>query len=371
MAHAATPTASNATPSPDSLATYAGLFAERMVQQPSDVAIGPDGSVWVTDMATDQLYQFDADGKLIRTFGETGQGDGQFEFADFGAVGLDGDGNVYVLDTGNQRVQKFTPDLTFTIAWGKNGVANGEFQHPSDIAVEKDGSSFVVDALSGRLQQFDSSGKYMQDIVPTGLADAFFEPARLGLDADGNLYVPDLTRIYVFDSTGHQIRAIQTNEIDNGEVWVGNGAAVSESGNLYVSDWQSSRIAAFDAKDKFVGYLGGPGTDPGQFTEVDTLVIDGAGAAPGARFRQSTYPGVRTGRNRPAPPRSRRFVSRWPARRRSGCGRGLCGGFPRSWRSRGAGSLRRACRTRCRRVRRRRARRAGSRRTRGWTCRCR
>jgi len=277
MVHAVTPTASNATPSPDSLATYAGLFAERMVQQPSDVAIGPDGSVWVTDMATDQLYQFDADGKLIRTFGETGQGDGQFEFADFGAVGLDGDGNVYVLDTGNQRVQKFTPDLTFTIAWGKNGVANGEFQHPSDIAVEKDGSSFVVDALSGRLQQFDSSGKYMQDIVPTGLAGAFFEPARLGLDADGNLYVPDLTRIYVFDSTGHQIRAIQTNEIDNGEVWVGNGAAVSESGNLYVSDWQSSRIAAFDAKDKFVGYLGGPGTDPGQFSEVDTLVIDSAG----------------------------------------------------------------------------------------------
>ena len=157
--HAATPTASEATPSPDSLATYAGLFAEGMVQQPSDIAIGPDGSVWVTDMATDQLYQFDADGKLIRTFGETGQGEGQFEFADFGAVGLDGDGNVYVLDTGNQRVQKFTPDLTFTLAWGENGVANGEFQHPSDIAVQKDGSSFVVDALSGRLQQFDSSGQ--------------------------------------------------------------------------------------------------------------------------------------------------------------------------------------------------------------------
>ena len=132
MVHAATPTASNATPSPDSLATYAGLFAERMVQQPSDVAIGPDGSVWVTDMATDQLYQFDADGKLIRTFGETGQGDGQFEFADFGAVGLDGDGNVYVLDTGNQRVQKFTPDLTFTIAWGRTGwrMANSSI-HPT------------------------------------------------------------------------------------------------------------------------------------------------------------------------------------------------------------------------------------------------
>jgi DNA-binding beta-propeller fold protein YncE len=274
---AATPTAGEATPSPDAIATYVGLFAEGMVQQPSDIAISPDGSVWVTDMATDQLYQFDAGGKLVRTFGETGQGDGQFEFADYGAVGLDGHGNVYVLDTGNERVQKFTPDLTFTLAWGKNGSANGEFLHPTDIAVEEDGSSFVVDAHSGRLQQFDASGAYIQDIVPSDLADQFFEPGRLGLDSDGNLYVPDLTRTYVFDSAGHQIRAIQTNEINNGEVWVGNGAAVSKTDFLYVSDWQSSRIAVFDPDDVFVGYLGGPGTGPGQFSEVDTLVIDGAG----------------------------------------------------------------------------------------------
>src|SRR4029079_8275464 len=274
---AATPTAGAATRSADSLPTESVLVADVRVQQPTDVAIGPDGSVWITDMATDQLYQFDAEGKLIRSFGETGQGQGQFEFADFGAVGLDGDGNVYVLDTGNQRVQKFTPDLKFTLAWGKNGAANGEFQHPSDIAVEEDGSSFVVDALSGRLQQFDASGGYVKDIVPTDLADEFFEPTRLGLDSDGKLYVPDLTRIYVFDPAGKQIRAIQTNETDNGEVWVGNGAAVSEAGYLYAAHSQSTQIAAFDPAGVFVGYLGGPGTGHGQFSEVDTLVIDGAG----------------------------------------------------------------------------------------------
>jgi streptogramin lyase len=274
---AATPTAGSATPAAGSLATYVGLFAEGMVQQPSDVAIGPDGSVWVTDIATDQLYQFDADGKLVRTFGETGQGEGQFEFADGGAVGLDGNGNVYILDTGNQRIQKFTPDLNVTRAWGKNGAGHGEFLHPTDIAVEADGSSFVVDAFSSRLQHFDTSGKYVHDIVPTDLADEFFEPARLGLDSEGNLYVPDLTRIYVFDSSGTQTRVIQTNEIDNGEVWVGNGAVVSKAGYLYVSDWQSNRIATFDRNDAFVGYLGGPGSGPGEFSEVDALAINGTG----------------------------------------------------------------------------------------------
>jgi sugar lactone lactonase YvrE len=276
-AWAATPTTSDASPSPDSLATYVGLFGESIVQQPSDIAIGPDTSVWITDMGTDQVHQLDADGKLVRTFGETGRKPGQFEFADFGAIGLDGDGNVYVLDTGNERVQKFTPDLKFDLEWGKSGLEPGEFQHPSDIAVREDGMVFVVDALSGQVQQFDSSGTFVREIVPTEIADQFYEPARLGLDAAGNLYVPDLTRIYVFDPNGTLSRTIQTNEVGNGEVYVANSAAVSESGFIFVSDWQSNRIAVFDPDGVFVGYLGSYGTGPGQFNEVDTLVTDDTG----------------------------------------------------------------------------------------------
>ena len=222
-----------ATPSPDSLATYVGLFADeegptadltsRLVRM--DLSGSP---IWRPTRFTSSTPT----GKLIRSFGETGQGDGQFEFADFGAVGLDGDGNVYVLDTGNQRVQKFTPDLTFMIEWGK--IGSGERRIRASIRhrrTEKDGTSFVIDALSGRLQQFDSSGAVHAGHRPHRSGGRVLRAWAAGLDSDGNLYVPDLTRIYVFDSTGHQIRAIQTNEIDNGEVWVGNGAAVSESGS--------------------------------------------------------------------------------------------------------------------------------------------
>jgi DNA-binding beta-propeller fold protein YncE len=274
MAWAATPTADEATPTPNPFATYVGLFGQGVVQQPTDIAIGPDGSIWITDMATDQLHQFDADGKLIRTFGETGQKPGQFEFADFGAVGLDGDGNVYVLDTGNERVQKFTPELDFVLEWGKSGVNDGEFQHPSDIAVRDDGMVFVSDATLNRVLQFDSAGKFVREIAPTTPDTEFFETARLGLDADGNLYVPAISRIYVFDPDGHQIRVIQTTETRNGSVQVGNGAAVSASGFLYVSDWQASRIAVFTPEGKIVGYWGSYGTEPGQFNEVDALIFD-------------------------------------------------------------------------------------------------
>ena len=274
---AATPTANEATPFADSFATYVGLIGDGIVQQPSDVTIGPDMSIWITDLGTDQVHKFDADGSHILTFGETGQKPGQFEFADFGAIALDGDGNIYVLDTGNQRVQKFSPDLTFELEWGRSGLEYGEFQHPSDIAVRDDGTVFVIDALSGQLQQFDSFGAFVAEIVPTGIATEFYEPMRLGLDSVGNLYVPDITRIYVFDTAGRQIQAIQTNETDNGTIGLASDAAVSQSGFIYVSDVQNSRIAVFDPDGVIVGYWGSAGTGPGQFVEVDAMVMDDAG----------------------------------------------------------------------------------------------
>ena len=274
---ATTPTADEATPFPETFAAYVGLVGDGIVQQPSDVTIGPDGSIWITDLGTDQVHKFDADGGHILTFGETGQEPGQFEFADFGAIALDGDGDVFVLDTGNQRVQKFSPDLTFEREWGESGLEHGEFQHPSGIAVRSDGMVFVVDAFSGQVQQFDSSGEFVAEIFPTGIATEFYEPSRVGLDSAGNLYVPDITRVYVFDTDGRQIRVIQTNEIDNGTIGLASDAAVSPSGLLYVSDLQNSRIAVFDPDGVIVGYWGTSGTGPGQFVEVDALAMDDAG----------------------------------------------------------------------------------------------
>jgi sugar lactone lactonase YvrE len=274
---AATATVAEATPTPDSLATYVGLIGDGVVLGPSDISIGPDKSIWITDLGTDQVHQFDANGSHILTFGETGQESGQFEFADFGAIALDGDGNVFVLDTGNQRVQKFSPDLTFELEWGRSGMENGEFQHPSDIAVRDDGAVFVVDAMSGKVQQFDSSGGFVGEILPTEIATEFFEPSRLNLDSAGNLSVPDISRIYVFDPAGRHIRTIQTNETKNGTIGLAADAAVSQSGFIYVSDVQNSRIAVFDPDGKIVGYWGSAGTGTGQFVEVDALVTDDAG----------------------------------------------------------------------------------------------
>ncbi|HZL92991.1 MAG TPA: hypothetical protein VFB99_05080, partial [Vicinamibacterales bacterium] len=80
---------------------------------PQDIAISPDGTVFVTDIGDETLpdrsgvYVTRPDGSLVGRFGRYGNYDGQFLVAHGVAVGKDGE--VYVADFTGRRVQKFVP----------------------------------------------------------------------------------------------------------------------------------------------------------------------------------------------------------------------------------------------------------------------
>lgn len=60
----------------------------------------------------DRILEFNNNGTLIRAWGSSGSGPGQFN----NPIGITLDytrGYVYVTDTGNDRVQKFTSDGKF------------------------------------------------------------------------------------------------------------------------------------------------------------------------------------------------------------------------------------------------------------------
>ena len=80
---------------------------------PQDIAIGTDGTVFVTDIGDERspdrsgIYVMRADGSLVGRFGRYGNYDGQFLVAHGVAVGKGGE--VYVADFTGKRVQKFVP----------------------------------------------------------------------------------------------------------------------------------------------------------------------------------------------------------------------------------------------------------------------
>lgn len=67
----------------------------------------PGGEIYVLDAQASRVRVFDAEGNLLRAFGQAGQGPGELSQAPAGLF-LSGEGNLLVPDMMNQRVTRFT-----------------------------------------------------------------------------------------------------------------------------------------------------------------------------------------------------------------------------------------------------------------------
>jgi DNA-binding beta-propeller fold protein YncE len=82
---------------------------------PSGLAVGPDGSVYVTDAGHDEIKVFDETGKFIRKWGVKGIKPGELNAA--GGIEFDSAGRLHEADAANHRVQMFTPEGKFLGEW--------------------------------------------------------------------------------------------------------------------------------------------------------------------------------------------------------------------------------------------------------------
>jgi len=79
--------------------------------RPTDVAWGPDGSIFVADgYNNSRVVKLAPDGTWVKEYGSYGSGDGQFNIVHSIAAGY---GHVYVADRTNRRIQVFDYDLNF------------------------------------------------------------------------------------------------------------------------------------------------------------------------------------------------------------------------------------------------------------------
>jgi sugar lactone lactonase YvrE len=73
----------------------------------TDLAIGPDGLIYVLDYGNDRVAILDSSGAPVSSFGSSGSDPGQFDRP--GGLAVSPEGFVYVADTANGRVQLFAP----------------------------------------------------------------------------------------------------------------------------------------------------------------------------------------------------------------------------------------------------------------------
>jgi DNA-binding beta-propeller fold protein YncE len=97
------------------------------------------------------------------------------------------DGTMYMTDGyGNARVHKFAADGTYQFSWGEPGKAPGQFNLPHGIWYDRRGRLLVADRENDRVQIFDPDGKLLA-IWPTELIG----PAFFYVDTENIVYVPE------------------------------------------------------------------------------------------------------------------------------------------------------------------------------------
>jgi len=274
---------------PDKIIGGSGTEPGRF-QRPRDLAIAPDGSLYVVDSENQRIQHLDPNGNVLHVWGSYGDATGGEApggtFNQPWGIAIDQAGFVYVADTWNHRIQKFTAEGQFVTQWGYFGQAESPtaFWGPRDIAIDPQNRLFISDTGNKRIVVFDSEGNYLTSYGQAGLLPGEFdEPVGLAFGPDGRLYVADTwnQRIQVF-SIDEQLSFIFQNswEIFG---WYGQSLdnkpylAVDNKNFVYCTDPEGFRILQFNANGDFVQYWGEAGQGPGSFSLPASLAIDPLG----------------------------------------------------------------------------------------------
>jgi len=145
-------------------------------KDPQDIAVAPDGAVYVADTGNAVVQVFTDSGVFIKAIGSRGTGSGEFQSPS--SLTFLPDGTLLVADSGLDRIQRFSSDGTFMELWGSESQSMGLFKDVVDMASTSD-SVYLLLRNHSRIEHFDLRGRHI-DSTHQG-SDVLKEPRSLAV----------------------------------------------------------------------------------------------------------------------------------------------------------------------------------------------
>jgi DNA-binding beta-propeller fold protein YncE len=220
----------------DAEGRYLDAFGAGALTRAHGIHVDADGNIWTTDVTANVVVKFSPRGERLMTL------DG-FEQPTDVAIGRDG--AIFVTqghtpNGGDPRVVKLDRSGRRLMSWGGRGAAPGTFQVAHSITIDGGGQLWVTDRENQRIQIFDQSGTFVRELKYRGL------PCAVAIAPGGaylvNGYGAQLLRL---DAAGGVLAVTGRSGSGRGEFAEAHDVAVGAAGEIYVADSSNAVLQKF------------------------------------------------------------------------------------------------------------------------------
>ena len=242
-----------------------------LFSEPTDIAVGESGNIYVADYGNKRIQILNPLGQLVQTIELKGSPHG---------ITLDKDENIYVTEWWDFiGVEKFTktgePATDFQIE------DQSIFGLPADIAIDSDGILYVLEhrnldidyGENAGVHKIDTDGSYLEFITITETAIHNISKFTLmTIDNEGYLYIVDQTgnNIILLDTTNGNGRALALIHFQTP-----TSIAINPDGYFFIADSRSAKsIQIFDEYYLPIRTIGEYGTEDGKISGTHGIEFD-------------------------------------------------------------------------------------------------
>ncbi len=227
------------------------------VNQPSDIAIAPDGNIYFVDGVHHRIIVVGNDGRFKFFFGKEGTGKGDF----IRPLGIDitDSGKVFIADTGNHRIQEFDLKGDFQFMFTVNSGPEERPSDPVDVQASKiKNYLYISDNDNHKIKVYDQQGVFAFEWGEFGEDyGAFRYPGIISINEYNEIFVVDVlnTRVQKFDPFGKLITTIGSWGVLPGELFRPKGVVLDNLNRVYISDSYMGVVQVFTGLGKYIGII--------------------------------------------------------------------------------------------------------------------